>query len=48
MSAYQEAQQYRGADLARPMSHNAGMGLHGQPVGRKMQKTQEEKDCIVM
>ena len=48
MSAYQEAQQYRGPDLARPVSHNAGMGLQGQPVGRKVQKTQEDKDCIVM
>jgi len=47
MSAYQEAQQYQGADLMRPMSHNAGMGLHGQPVGRRIQKEQD-KDCIVM
>ena len=47
MSAYQEAQQYRGSDLARPVSHNAGMGLQGQPVGRRIQKEQD-KDCIVM
>jgi hypothetical protein len=29
------------------LSHNAGMGLQGQPVGRRPQKDQD-KDCIVM
>ena len=46
MSAYQEAQS-RGPDLSRPLSHNAGMGLHGQPVGRRIQKEQD-KECVVM
>jgi hypothetical protein len=47
MSAYQEAQQYVRPDLARPMTHNATMGLQGQPVGRRVQKDQD-KDCLVM
>jgi hypothetical protein len=47
MSAYQEAQQYGRPDVARPMMHNATMGLQGQPAGRRAQKEQD-KDCIVM
>jgi ubiquitin carboxyl-terminal hydrolase MINDY-1/2 len=47
MSAYHEAQQYQRPEVARPLSHNAGMGLQGQPVGRRPQKDQD-KDCIVM
>jgi hypothetical protein len=47
MSAYHEAQQYQRPELARPLSHNAGMNLQGQLVGRRPQKDQD-KDCIVM
>jgi ubiquitin carboxyl-terminal hydrolase MINDY-1/2 len=47
MSAYQEAQQYRRFDPDRPLTHNATMGLQGQPAGRKAQKEQD-KDCVVM
>ena len=47
MSAYHEAQQHQRPEVARPLSYNPGMGLQGQPVGRRPQKEQD-KDCIVM
>ena len=47
LSAYHEAQQYQRSELARPLSHNAGMSLQGQAVGKRLQKDQD-KDCIVM
>ena len=47
MSAYQEAQQYGRFDSDRPLTHNATMGLQGQPAGRRAQKEQD-KDCVIM
>jgi hypothetical protein len=47
LSAYQEAQHYGRFDPDRPLTHNATMGLQGQPAGRRAQKEQD-KDCVVM